>query len=136
MTTPASQQPGTPGADDASPTLGVGGVTSGQEGATPSHETQQETGGSGGSGMTRNQVGEELNAPDGSAGLTGAVPDPVAQGNPLGATPDPADSAMTHTARGKQDTRGAQASPDGAGLGTPETGGNQVEADLPPTVRQ
>ena len=123
MTTTASPQPGKPGADDASPTLGVGGVTSGQQGATPSHETQQETGGSGGSGLTRNQVGEELNAPDGSAGLSGAVPDPL-------------DSAMTHTARGKQDTRGAQASPDGAGLGTPETGGNQDESDLPPTVRQ
>lgn len=135
MTSPASHPGGNPG-DHASPTLGVGGATSGQQGATPSHETQQETGGSGGAGMTRNQVGEELNAPDGSAGLGGTAPDPVRQASPVGATPDPADSAMTHTGRGKQDTRSAQASPDGTGLGTPETGGNQDESDLPPTVRQ
>ena len=36
--------------------------TSGQQGATPSHETQQETGGSGGDGLTRNQSGETTNA--------------------------------------------------------------------------
>lgn len=120
MSNSASQQQGKPG--DSSPALGVGGVTSGQQGATPSHETQQETGGSGGPGLTRNQVGEALNAPDGSSGLGGAAP-----GQP--------DSAMTHTARGATDTRGAQASPGGTGLGTPETGGNQAGADLPPVLK-
>ena len=52
--------------NDPSTTIGVGGVTSGQQGATPTHETQQETGGSGGDGLTRNQAGETLNAPDGT----------------------------------------------------------------------
>lgn len=105
--------------NDPSTTLGVGATTSGQQGATPSHETQQETGGSGGDGLTRNQSGETANAPDGSgAGAGGHV---EAEG-----------SAMTNIGRGPQDTRPNQASPTGTGLGTPETGGNQDEGDLPP----
>ena len=104
---------------DPSTTLGVGGATSGQQGATPSHETQQETGGSGGDGLTRNQASETTNAPDG--GSTATRPQTGASG-----------SAMTHTARGPQDTRPDQASKTGTGLGTPETGGNQDAADLPP----
>lgn len=112
MTTPHSQ-------DAPSTTLGVGGATSGQQGATPSHETQQETGGSGGDGLSRNQAGETTNAPDGNA--AGARPHTEAPG-----------SAMTHTARGPQDTRPDQASKTATGLGTPETGGNQNEGDLPP----
>ena len=64
MTTSTST-PGAQGRDDPSTTIGVGGVTSGQQGATPSHETQQETGGSGGGGLTRNQSGETVNAPTG-----------------------------------------------------------------------
>jgi hypothetical protein len=103
---------------DPSTTIGVGGTTSGQQGATPTHETQQETGGSGGDGLTRNQSGETVNAPDG-------VP---AHGTRVEAE----DSAMTHSARGAQDTHANQASPTGTGLGTPETGGNQDESDLPP----
>jgi hypothetical protein len=39
---------------------------------------------------------------------------------------------MTHIGRGPQDTRPNQASDTGTGLGTPETGGNQDERDLPP----
>ncbi len=105
--------------NDPSTTLGVGGVTSGQQGATPTHETQQETGGSGGDGLTRNQAGETTNAPDGAAG--GERQHVEAQG-----------SAMTNVGRGAQDTRPNQASPTGTGLGTPETGGNQDESDLPP----
>jgi len=105
--------------DDPSTTLGVGGATSGQEGATPTHETQQETGGSGGDGLTRNQSGETANAPDGG---------PVAGGGKTEAE----GSAMTNVGRGPQDTRPNQASPTGTGLGTPETGGNQDERDLPP----
>jgi hypothetical protein len=104
--------------NDPSTTLGVGGTTSGQQGATPTHETQQETGGSGGDGLTRNQSGETANAPSGAAAPGRHV---EAEG-----------SAMTNTGRGPQDTRPNQASPTGTGLGTPETGGNQDEADLPP----
>ena len=103
---------------DPSTTLGVGGTTSGQQGATPTHETQQETGGSGGDGLTRNQSGETANAPGGGAAGGGHV---EAEG-----------SAMTNVGRGPQDTRPNQASPTGTGLGTPETGGNQDESDLPP----
>jgi hypothetical protein len=104
--------------NDPSTTLGVGGTTSGQQGATPTHETQQETGGSGGDGLTRNQSGETANAPSGAP----------AEGRHVEAE----GSAMTNTGRGPQDTRPNQASPTGTGLGTPETGGNQDEADLPP----
>lgn len=106
--------------NDPSTTLGVGGATSGQQGATPAHETQRETGGSGGDGLTRNQSGETANAPGGAAAEGGR---PEAEG-----------SAMTHIGRGPQDTRPNQASPGGTGLGTPETGGNQSEADLPPAT--
>ena len=118
MTTSASQ-PGAPAQDDPSTTIGVGGVTSGQQGATPSHETQQETGGSGGDGLTRNQSGETVNAPTGEA----------EQGGMAG---EAADSAMTHINRGAQDTRSGQAGPSATGMGSPETGGNQDESDLPP----
>ncbi|QOY92580.1 hypothetical protein IM543_13225 [Massilia sp. UMI-21] len=106
---------------DPSTTLGVGGTTSGQQGATPAHETQQETGGSGGDGLTRNQSGETANAPSGAA--PGGPPHVEAEG-----------SAMTNIGRGPQDTRPEQAgaSPAGAGLGTPQTGGNQDAGDLPP----
>ena len=113
--------------DDPSTTLGVGGATSGQQGATPSHETQQETGGSGGDGLSRNQAGAATNAPDGGSadGLADGVAKKRAQADAPG-------SAMTHAARGAQDTRPDQASKTGTGLGTPETGGNQNEGDLPP----
>lgn len=122
-----------PSQNDPSTTIGVGGATSGQQGATPQHETQQETGGSGGDGLARNQAGKTTNAPDGDegvAGSTGARPSSA----PL--TPqshvEAPDTAMTNVARGAQDTRPNQASPTGTGLGTPETGGNQSENDLPP----
>lgn len=114
----------TPGAqNDPSTTIGVGGATSGQQGATPTHETQQETGGSGGAGLTRNQSGETANAPTGAADLGGAAG---------GMAGEAADSAMTHSVRGAQDTRSSQAGRQATGLGTPETGGNQDEGDLPP----
>jgi hypothetical protein len=50
--------PGSAQHDAASTTLGVGGATSGEAGATRTHETMAETGGSGGSGLTRNEVKE------------------------------------------------------------------------------
>lgn len=110
--------PNNPGQQqDPSTTLGVGGTTSGQQGATPTHETQQETGGSGGDGLTRNQSGETRNAPDGAGD---------------GRHVEAEGSAMTNIGRGPQDTRPNQAGATGTGLGTPETGGNQDASDLPP----
>jgi hypothetical protein len=126
MATQASNNsaPGSDTAPDAaSTTLGLGGTTSGQAGATPQHETQQETGGSGGAQLTQS-TGEIDAAP-------GQVPGnkPPAPGSP----PQADDSAVQSGARGAQDTRSRQAGGTGTGLGTPETGANQSEADLPPS---
>ncbi|MFC5478450.1 hypothetical protein [Massilia suwonensis] len=114
----------TPPSDDA--TVGLGGATSGQAGATPTHETQQETGGSGGDQLTHS-TGEIDKAP-------GSVPQPTpdAPQTMPQTVPDPDGSAMQSGARGAQDTRGNQAGGTGTGLGTPETGANQSEEDLPP----
>jgi hypothetical protein len=104
----------------ASETVSVGGLTSGEEGATPTHETMQETGGSGGAGLTRHEgdtPGEP--APAGRAGQSRQECEPEA-----------VDSAITHVVRGFQDTRSHQAGGTETGLGTPETGANQTPADL------
>lgn len=100
----------------ASTTLGVGGATSGQQGATPRHETQAETGGSGGAQLTHSH-GEDIGAPAGQAGIEGGG----------------ADSAVQSGAVGAQDTRANQAGGTRNGLGTRETGANQSEQDLPPS---
>ena len=105
----------------ASTTLGVGGATSGQAGATPTHETQQETGGSGGAQLTQS-TGDIESAPAGQAGTAPAAP---------ASTPEADGSALQTGARGAQDTRAQQAGGTGTGLGTPETGANQSEDDLP-----
>jgi hypothetical protein len=110
--------------DAASTTLGLGGTTSGQAGATPQHETQQETGGSGGAQLTQSS-GEIDSAPGQAPGNK-----PPAPGSP----PQSHDSAVQSGARGAQDTRSQQAGGTGTGLGTPETGANQSEADLPPST--
>jgi hypothetical protein len=125
--------PGSGGHDQPSTTIGVGGQTSGQQGASPTHETQQETGGNGGAGLTRNQAGPDVNAPNSAPGQVApptAAPDgaPVVGGNPR----EPADSAMTHANPGAQDTRSGQAGVRDTGMGAPETGGNQDQGDLPP----
>ena len=108
--------------DAASTTLGVGGVTSGQAGATPSHETQQETGGSGGAQLTH------------STGEIDAVPGRQAKEPPAEpeAKPEADGSAVQSGARGALDTRSQQGGGTGTGLGTPETGANQSPKDLPP----
>jgi len=122
----ASNTAATTAADAASTTLGLGGATSGQAGATPRHETQQETGGSGGAQLTH------------STGEIDATPGQPAAGTPAVAEPMPAPkpdadgSAVQSGALGAQDTRGQQAGGTGTGLGSPETGANQSEADLPP----
>ena len=120
--------------NDPSTTIGIGGATSGQQGASPSHETQQETGGNGGAALTRNQAGPDVNAPNGAPGQVPpptSDPDsaPVVGGNPR----EPADSAMIHANPGAQDTRPGQAGVRATGLGAPETGGNQDAGDLPPS---
>lgn len=123
----------TPSSGQDAPSTAIGGQTSGQQGASLAHETQQETGGNGGAGMTRNQAGPDVNAPNGAPGQVPpptAAPDgaPVVGGNPR----EPADSAMTHANPGAQDTRSGQAGPRDTGLGSPETGGSQDAGDLPP----
>lgn len=136
VTPPASNAAQTsPAADDA--TTAIGGRTSGQQGATPTHESQQETGGNGGPGLTRNQAGPDVNAPDGSAenqacqadGAGTAPPPPAPRTAPRFPPDDP---AMTHSNPGAQDTRASQSGPRDTGLGAPETGGNQDAGDLPP----
>ncbi|MGJ9416459.1 hypothetical protein ACHAC9_01650 [Massilia sp. CMS3.1] len=95
-------------------TVGIGGTTSGQAGATPAHETQQETGGSGGAQLTHSTG--EIDAPPGT-------------------TPAPSEakgSAMQTGARGAQDTQAQQAGGTGTGLGSRESGANQSDKDLPP----
>ena len=124
--------PSTTSGQDDTVTVGVGGQTSGQQGATPSHESQTETGGNGGPGLTRNQSGPYVNAPDGTED---AAPDAAATNiETAEAAPrtESVDAAMTHANPGAQDTRASQAGRRETGLGTPETGGNQSEQDLPP----
>lgn len=106
--------------DEASTTLGVGGATSGQSGATPAHETQAETGGSGGAQLTHSQ-GELQRRPGAKA-----------PASPAGPEADPADSALQTRARGALDTRGGQGGGTGTGLGSAESGANQAPDDLPP----
>ncbi|KQQ97410.1 hypothetical protein [Massilia sp. Leaf139] len=120
MATNASA-PQAPGSvpDAASTTMGIGGTTSGQAGATPAHETQQETGGSGGDQLTQS-TGEIDEA---QREAPAAAPDAALQ---------PDDSAMQTGARGAFDTRAEQAGGTGTGLGTSESGANQSEKDLPP----
>jgi hypothetical protein len=114
-----------PGSGPA-PTIGVGGATSGEEGATLTHETMQETGGSGGDALTKPRNAEV--AP--RAPVSAEAEQRQRAGG--AAEPEGAGSDATAINRGYQDTRGSQASPGDTGLGAPETGGNQDEADLAP----
>jgi hypothetical protein len=113
-----------------SATIGVGNPTSGEEGATLTHETMQETGGSG---------GEQLTQPKNLEAAPRAPVSPeAAQRQQQGATPEPEGGGLDATAigRGYQDTRSSQAGPGETGLGTPETGGNQDERDLAPPRKE
>ena len=123
--------PGKSGSDD-SVTVGVGGQTSGQQGATPTHESQEETGGNGGPGMTRNQSGPYVNAPDGSEELAPGAADVNVETAEAAPRTESVEAAMTHANPGAQDTRANQAGPRETGMGARETGGNQSEEDLPP----
>jgi hypothetical protein len=106
----------------ASTTLGLGGITSGEAGATPGHETMQETGGSGGPQLTQS-TGEIDTAP----GQRAANPPPEPE-----CSPEADGSAVQSHSRGALDTRSHQAGGTGTGLGMPETGANQSPEDLPP----
>jgi hypothetical protein len=99
---------------DESVTSGFGGPVTAQDGSTPSTENQRETGGSGGDGLTRNDASED-----------------EAPGQPTQAAPPRhAASIGDSGARGFQDTRGEQAGGTETGLGAPDSGANQVPADL------
>jgi len=137
----SNNQPG----QDPSTTIGVGGVTSGQSGATPHHETQQETGGSGGEQLTASQGDGQTAARAGSDPASdladNVAPDtaPVSAGDTAMATPrdpaEPSDTSMHSGARGAFDTRSSQAGGTGTGIGSPESGANQSPADLAPPSR-
>lgn len=109
-----------------SATLGIGGPTSGEEGSTLTHETMGETGGSGGEQLTKphNEERPEPTSKNQGDALQNAVD--------AASEPEGAGTAATAVGRGAQDTRSQQAAPGSTGLGTPETGGNQSEADLAP----
>jgi hypothetical protein len=111
-------------------TVGVGGPTSGEEGATPTHETMAETGGSGGDALTQPR--------DVEVAPRGTVSEDAARRQQDGNADEPegAGTDATAIARGAQDTRSRQASPGSTGLGTPETGGNQDERDLAPPRKE
>ncbi|MDN4053898.1 hypothetical protein QPK32_12495 [Massilia sp. YIM B02763] len=111
------------GHGEQSATIGIGGTTSGEQGATPDHETMAETGGSGGDALTKPRREEAAPATPSATRQDEATDEADAEG---------ADTAATAIARGAQDTRSRQASPGDTGLGTPETGGNQSERDLAP----
>ncbi len=115
----------------ASPTLGVGGPTSGEAGSTLTHETMAETGGSGGVALTkpRKEETDAATQPGESTKNQGDAPQHAADG---AAAQEGAGTAATATGPGAQDTRSRQAGVQPTGLGTPETGGNQSERDLAP----
>jgi hypothetical protein len=113
MSTSKGADPSSSPADEAV-TVGFGGPVCCQDGSSPSRETQRETGGSGGDGLTRNEATE---------GPAPAEP-------PEAATPPHPHWTAPSGARGFQDTRSSQAGGTETGLGVPETGANQTQGDL------
>lgn len=119
---------------DGAGKIGLGGPTSGEAGATLTHETMAETGGSGGAPLTKprdEEIGVPVPAGESAKNQGDALQDAV----DAAVAPEGAGSAATATARGAQDTRSHQAGIGATGLGTPETGGNQSEEDLAPPRR-
>ena len=113
--------------------IGMGGVTSGQEGATPSHETQQETGGGGGEQLTASQGnGEEATAADARDATVQPDGTPAAAPGAALNPAEPDETSMHSGARGAFDTRSGQAGGTGTGIGSPESGANQSPEDLAP----
>jgi hypothetical protein len=96
-----------------------------------------ETGGSGGEQQTQPRdeeaAGTDLDSKQSAQPASGqGSSQGTSQGDEPVAQPEGAGSAATAVARGAQDTRSQQAGINPTGLGTPETGGNQSEEDLPP----
>jgi hypothetical protein len=119
------------GKDGDAGALGIGGVTSGEAGSTPTHESMAETGGSGGDALTKPK--NEEAAGTGHAGMPDKRQgDALQHAVDVASQPEGAGTAATATGPGKQDTRSQQAGIKPTGLGTPETGGNQSEEDLAP----
>ena len=120
--------------DHGSPTLGIGRRTSGEAGATLTHETMAETGGSGGSGLTGYDADDAVTHGSQGQARQSAGGEGENAGGPhkRSGTEEMADSG----ARGYQDTRSEQAGGTGTGLGTPETGANQNAEDLEAGVRR
>lgn len=117
--------------NNANADASIGHATSGEQGATPTHETMAETGGSGGEALTKPKDAE-------SAPRAAAQPGAGGEGrdaSPAQAQREGADTAATAMGRGHLDTRSDQADPGSTGLGTPETGANQDERDLAPPRR-
>lgn len=114
----------TPGNGQDQGSTAIGGVTSGQAGATLAHETQAETGGSGGAQLTHSHGDIQDSSQDGSQDKS--LDDDA--DHPAGDT----DSDVQSGARGAQDTRPEQGGGTGTGIGSRETGANQSRDDLPP----
>jgi hypothetical protein len=92
--------------------------------ANDSHPgSQQASGGSGGSQLTRSLEDTRSAAPSAAADAAGDAQE---------AAPEGAGSAVTASTRGPQDTHSHQAGATATGLGAPETGANQRAADLAP----
>lgn len=85
-------------------------------------DSQQASGGSGGSQLTRSL--EDTGSAASSAAVAG---DDAEEG-----TPEGAGSALTASTRGPQDTHSHQAGATATDLGAPETGANQSPSDLAP----
>jgi hypothetical protein len=101
-------------------TTGIGDDDIDEDGQPDPVQSQAETGGSGGAGLTRNDgdgEGEREGDSDGVRGIPARPPHPPTESGALGA----------------QDTRADQAGADKAtGLGSAESGANQVPGDLGP----
>jgi hypothetical protein len=96
------------------------GIGPGNDG---SDESQRETGGSGGSQLTRGLDDTHSGARSAPVDAAGDAPEEPPEGE---------GSASTAATRGAQDTHSRQAGGTATGLGAPETGANQAPGDLAP----
>ncbi|MDQ2990977.1 MAG: hypothetical protein M3R60_17955 [Pseudomonadota bacterium] len=85
--------------------------------------SQQASGGSGASQLTRGLDDTHSGAPSVPVGAAGNAPEEAPEGE---------GSASTAATRGAQDTHSRQAGSTPTGLGAPETGANQSPGDLAP----
>jgi hypothetical protein len=117
------QQPGRGGGrDDPSVTLGIGEEQGGQPSTGSAPESQRETGGSGGSALTGNQVEE--------GGQRGGDTSVAADADICDLPAEALSDGGAVVTRGPEDTRDEQAGWTRTGLGAPDTGANQSAEDL------